>query len=234
MNYNCYSLLDVWNLQEQVKKAFCYQKLFWPFTVWINCSSDLKNFANFRPSASNFKSFSQSLEQYFLTVGQNNFVNKIPYQIILRLLFFSSSSYFRIMNVSAFRKENEKWHDIHWCWQKVQGVRWSIRLCMHLIASLPDLLTLFKNEVELTCSVFCHSFSISNNVFDVAFWQPLRWDGMAWMAMRTKIYGNGNNRIQSDAFRKMSTINSIYGILFQKLFWPSARKKCSSDREKVF
>ena len=30
------------NLQEQVKKAFCYQKLSWPFTVWINCSSDLK------------------------------------------------------------------------------------------------------------------------------------------------------------------------------------------------
>ena len=28
------------NLQEQVKKAFCYQKLFWSFKVWINCSSD--------------------------------------------------------------------------------------------------------------------------------------------------------------------------------------------------
>ena len=27
------------NLHEQVKKAFCYQKLFWPFTVWINCCS---------------------------------------------------------------------------------------------------------------------------------------------------------------------------------------------------
>ena len=27
------------NLEEQGKKAFCYQKLF---TVWINCSSDLK------------------------------------------------------------------------------------------------------------------------------------------------------------------------------------------------
>ena len=61
------------NLQEQVKKAFCYQKLFWPFTVWINCSSDLKNFANSQPSASNFKSFSQSLEQFCLTKGQNNF-----------------------------------------------------------------------------------------------------------------------------------------------------------------
>ena len=65
------------NLQEQVKKAFCYQKLFWPFTVWINCSSDLKNYANSRPSAWNFKSFSRSLEQIFLTFGQNNFVNKI-------------------------------------------------------------------------------------------------------------------------------------------------------------
>ena len=67
------------NLQEQVKKAFCYQKLFWPFTVWINFSSDLKSFANSRPSASNSKSVSQSLEQFFLTVGQNKFGNKIPF-----------------------------------------------------------------------------------------------------------------------------------------------------------
>ena len=60
-----------------VKEAFCYQKMSWPFTVWINCSSDLKN------SASNFKSFSRSLEQFFLTVGQNNFGNKIPFLIFL-------------------------------------------------------------------------------------------------------------------------------------------------------
>ena len=45
LNYNCSNLLDMRNLQEQVKKAFCYQKLFWPFTVWINCSSNLQNFA---------------------------------------------------------------------------------------------------------------------------------------------------------------------------------------------
>ena len=43
---HCSIFLDVRNLKEQVKKAFCYQKLFWPFTVWINCPSDLKNFAN--------------------------------------------------------------------------------------------------------------------------------------------------------------------------------------------
>ena len=68
------------NLQEEhVKKAFCYQRLFWPFTVWINCSSDLKNFANSWPSVFNFNSFSWSLEQFFLTVGQNNFGNKIQF-----------------------------------------------------------------------------------------------------------------------------------------------------------
>ena len=78
LNSNCSNSLDLRNLQEQVKKAFCYQKLFWPFTVWINCPSDLK-------------SFSRSLEQFFLTVGQNNFGNKIPFQTWLGLLYQSFS-----------------------------------------------------------------------------------------------------------------------------------------------
>ena len=65
------------------KKHSVTRKLFWPFTVWINCSSNLKHFANSRPSASNFKSFSQSLEQFFLTIGQNNFCNKIPIKSVL-------------------------------------------------------------------------------------------------------------------------------------------------------
>jgi hypothetical protein len=73
------NLLDLRNLLEQVRIAFCYRKLFWHFTVWINCSSDFKKFKNYQPSASNFKSFSRSLEQSFLTVGQNNFGNKIPF-----------------------------------------------------------------------------------------------------------------------------------------------------------
>ena len=42
-------------------------------------SSNLKIFINSRSSASNFKSFSRSIEQFFLTVGQNNFGNKIPF-----------------------------------------------------------------------------------------------------------------------------------------------------------
>ena len=76
MNFNCSNLSDMRNLQEQVEKAFCYQKLFWPLTVWINCP---------RPSASNFKKISRSLEQFFLTVGQNNFGNKIPFMSSLKI-----------------------------------------------------------------------------------------------------------------------------------------------------
>ena len=78
MNSNCSNLLAMRNLQEQVKKAFCYQKLFWPFTVWKNCCSDLKKFPNSRRSASNFKIFSWSLKQFFLKIGQNKIGNKIP------------------------------------------------------------------------------------------------------------------------------------------------------------
>ena len=54
--------------------------MFWTYTVWINCSSDLKTFANSRPLASNFKLFSWSLKQFFLTVGQINYGNKIPFR----------------------------------------------------------------------------------------------------------------------------------------------------------
>ena len=73
-------------LQEQVKKTFCYQKLFWPFTVRTNCSSILKIFTNSRSSASSFKKLSWSLEQFFLTVGQNNFGNKIS--MFIKKLFY--------------------------------------------------------------------------------------------------------------------------------------------------
>ena len=73
------------NLQEQVKKAFCQQKLFWPFDAWTYCSSDLKNFANSWPSASNFKSFSRFLEHFFSHSRSNNFCKKIPISIKINL-----------------------------------------------------------------------------------------------------------------------------------------------------
>ena len=65
LNSNCSNLLDLRNLQEQFKNAFCYQNFFWPFTDRTNCLSDLKIFVNSQHSASNFKTFSWSLEQIF-------------------------------------------------------------------------------------------------------------------------------------------------------------------------
>ena len=59
-------------------KSILLPKIVPTFTVWINCSSDLKTFENSRLKAENFKSFSQSIEQFFLTVGQKNFGNIIP------------------------------------------------------------------------------------------------------------------------------------------------------------
>ena len=44
-------LLFSWTMKN--KKSFCYQKLCWPFTVWIDYSSDLKK--KFKFSAFNLK-----------------------------------------------------------------------------------------------------------------------------------------------------------------------------------
>ena len=76
-------------LTKIVQTLHCLNKLF----EWSqkNCNS--------RPSASNFKKISWSLEHFFLTIGQKNFGNKIPlFSLISRLhffLFFSAPHLFR-------------------------------------------------------------------------------------------------------------------------------------------
>ena len=87
-------------LLEQVTNVFCCQK-FWHFTVWINCSCDLKILANCRPSASNFEIFSRSLLQFFLTVGQTILVTKyhlkVKHKDILWNFTFQSINEFIIL-----------------------------------------------------------------------------------------------------------------------------------------
>ena len=55
--FNCYNF-NIWETSRNKLKRH-----FWAFTVWINCSSDLKK-------------ISQSLEQFFLTVGRIILVTK--------------------------------------------------------------------------------------------------------------------------------------------------------------
>ena len=76
------------NLQEQVEKSFFYQKLFWPFKVWLNCSSDLK-FFKFLAFSLKFQKFFSITNFFFLTVGQNNFGNKIPISKLYLTKIFS-------------------------------------------------------------------------------------------------------------------------------------------------
>ena len=78
MNHNCSIFLDLRNLQEQVKKEFRFR----------NCS-DLSLFKKI-VVASNFIFF-RSLEHFFLTVGQNNFGNKIPLFTFFILYMFTLS-----------------------------------------------------------------------------------------------------------------------------------------------
>ena len=97
LNSNCSNLVDMRNLQGQVKKAFCYQKLFWPFIVWISCSNDLKQFANSWPSAFDF--------------------NEIPFleYIIVQCNFSESDSNCR----ESYLFEQKLDLEPHfWCWRR--------------------------------------------------------------------------------------------------------------------
>ena len=71
----------------------------------MNCSSDLKIFANSQPSASNFKSFSQSLQQFLLTVGQNNFDVKISFLLGCKKLYYCGKNCFKKAWKSYHSKE---------------------------------------------------------------------------------------------------------------------------------
>ena len=89
--------------------------MFWPFTDWINCSSDLKRFLSSWPSASNFKSFFLISRTIFLTVAQNNFGNKIPFllwnsrfqkvvsQKLIKMWFFTSNCRFLWSSILVFK-----------------------------------------------------------------------------------------------------------------------------------
>ena len=64
-------------------------KLFWP-TVRKNCSSDQENFLKFEADGQEFANYLRSLEQFFLTVSQNNFGNKIPFLFNIKKNYLSS------------------------------------------------------------------------------------------------------------------------------------------------
>ena len=67
----------IWETSRSKIKTFCFKNCS-DFSLLEKIVLIIWNILQILPSSSNFKSFSLSLEQHFLTVGQNNFGNKIP------------------------------------------------------------------------------------------------------------------------------------------------------------
>ena len=103
MNLNC--SYEIWETYRKKLKMHSISNIGLTFQCLLNCSTDLKIFANSQPSASNFKSFSRSLEHFFLALGQNNFGNKIS-------LPKEKKNIYQLKNESIFRSMNkgkERW-----------------------------------------------------------------------------------------------------------------------------
>ena len=104
------------NLQEQIKKHMYCQKLFWPFTAWINCSIDLKSFANSWPSASNSIFFLDNNNNFFSQCsGSEQFHDAIPLSITTTI-FFLTVGQNNFGNIMLFIKVHIFWegHKILW------------------------------------------------------------------------------------------------------------------------
>ena len=72
---------------------------------------------NFQPSALNVKTFSQSLDHFFLTVGQNNFGNKMPVSQHILL-----STHNILIRTYIYLNELEKNNQMINCWCKEGGL----------------------------------------------------------------------------------------------------------------
>jgi hypothetical protein len=76
LNSNSFNLSYLRNLQEQVKKEFCYQKLFWLFEWIVLVIKFFLQILGLQPRISNFFSITRTI---FSHSSQNNFGNKIPF-----------------------------------------------------------------------------------------------------------------------------------------------------------
>ena len=117
-------------------------------TVWMNYSSDLKSFAISRPSASNFKSFSLSLEQFYLAVGQKNIGNKIPRTLISISFFKEMATVAYILHTTYFGT-CLLWREIDWKFPNSQS-----KLQVHFITSLKRSRWLLQNVPLQTYLLF--------------------------------------------------------------------------------
>ena len=146
--------------------------------MWINCSSDLKNFANSWLSASNFKSFSWSVEQFFLTVGQNNFGNKIPnftFYLISKHFFFPSVKQKHTeFNNKQLKKKDSKQHTNFYnqtTYYRRSQIRWFIDLVVTFSFWIYYIKIVKKNPLRGCVLNFPLEYNnITRSEYHKAFW----------------------------------------------------------------
>ena len=111
------------------------------FLIWIRIYLDLRNFQEqvLQPWIS--KVFSQSLEQFFLTLGQNNFENKIPFPIrVLHLVctfviaknhaFYALSSLFNVWSRNKLVVQVQKLK--YPCWPSIVLIKGFLRTTLYI------------------------------------------------------------------------------------------------------
>ena len=133
LNSNCSNLLAMRNLQEQVKKAFCYQKLFWPFTVWINCSSDWEKFWNSRLKVENLKRSEKILvTECFLTCFRrfliSNKLEELEFKLEKKILGFRNMQEKLEKKMTSSTKVCLFMLHFVWCWAKKEPKKASLAL----------------------------------------------------------------------------------------------------------
>ena len=111
LHYDCSNLLDLRNLQEQVKKAFYYQKLFWPFTAPFDREKLLK----IESEGQEFVKFLRSLEQFFLTLAQTNFDDEIPFLFMLIPNFWFTKEFVK----TVYKRYLQQSIQLQWLFEKV-------------------------------------------------------------------------------------------------------------------
>ena len=98
-------MYQIWENSRNKLKNIRFQKLLRPFTAPINFSNDFKKFANYQPSATNFKSFFPKTRTFFSHRRWEQFWKQNT-RILIQNIFWIKRSTVDCRNLNSFLAEN--------------------------------------------------------------------------------------------------------------------------------
>ena len=113
MNYNCSDFLDVRNLQEQVKKALCYQKLLPKIVLTFHCLNKLfkwsQTICKFSAFSLEFQNFFSITRIFFSLIRSEQFWQQNTIKSFFIPIYILQSSFSFWFNVQS-EFENKIWY----------------------------------------------------------------------------------------------------------------------------